>query len=204
LCYNLGMLTIVSAPNFVLSEKAKPINPKGITEKKVKKLIDEMKQTLQAARNPEGVGLAAPQIGKSLQVFIAKPSTKSPFQTFINPQVRTLNNINLNTDKPQNPRESESKSVKISEDPKKLEGCLSLKDVWGEVSRSSKIVISYFDEEGNFHKRTFGGFIATIIQHEYDHLNGILFPKRVLEQNGKLFKSHKNKKGEDIFDEIEI
>jgi len=50
----------------------------------------------------------------------------------------------------------------------------------------------------------FSGFSATIIQHEYDHLRGILFPKRVLEQKGKLYKSHKNEKGEDEFDEIDI
>jgi len=46
--------------------------------------------------------------------------------------------------------------------------------------------------------------MALIIQHEVDHLDGLLFPKRVLEQKGKLYKSHKNKKGKDVFEEIEI
>ncbi|MDO8461008.1 MAG: peptide deformylase, partial [bacterium] len=62
----------------------------------------------------------------------------------------------------------------------------------------------FIDENGKPHKRKFSGFIATIIQHEYDHLHGILFPKRVLEQKGKLYKSRKNKEGKDVFEEIEI
>lgn len=52
--------------------------------------------------------------------------------------------------------------------------------------------------------KNFSGFSAIIIQHEMDHLDGILFPKRVLEQKGILYKSHKNEKNEDIFEELEI
>ena len=58
------------------------------------------------------------------------------------------------------------------------------------------------DETGKIYTKEFKDFLATIIQHEYDHLNGILFPKRVLEQKGKLYKSSKEKNGEDIFEEL--
>ena len=87
---------------------------------------------------------------------------------------------------------------------RKLEGCLSLKDIWGDVVRSPEVTLEYFDEKGKKHTKTFNGFLATIIQHEMDHLEGILFPKRVLEQKGTLYKSEKDEKGQDIFEEIKI
>src|SRR5579862_8079011 len=68
-CYNLCMLTIISAPNPMLSGQAKPV--RKIT-KDIQKLIEEMKETLVNTSDPEGVGLAAPQIGKDLQLFIIK------------------------------------------------------------------------------------------------------------------------------------
>jgi len=81
---------------------------------------------------------------------------------------------------------------------------LSLVNIWGEVERSPEITLEYLDESGKSHNRKFSGFMATIIQHEVDHLNGILFPKRVLEQNGTLYQSSKNAKGEDEFEELII
>ena len=90
------------------------------------------------------------------------------------------------------------------EKSKKLEGCLSLPQVWGEVKRDPSVTISFTDEQGKKYTKTFKGFLATVIQHEYDHLHGILFSKRVLEQKGTLYKSSKNEKDEDIFEEIEL
>jgi Glu-tRNA(Gln) amidotransferase subunit E-like FAD-binding protein len=86
----------------------------------------------------------------------------------------------------------------------KLEGCLSLPNIWGEIARKPSITLSYLDKKGKNHTKTFKGLFSVIIQHEVDHLNGILFPKKVLEQKGKLYKSHKNEKGEDVFEKIEI
>jgi peptide deformylase len=77
-------------------------------------------------------------------------------------------------------------------------------NIWGEVQRSPEITVEYLDETGKAHKRQFRGFMATIVQHEVDHLNGILFPKRVLEQGGTLYHSSKNSKGEDEFEELKI
>jgi peptide deformylase len=152
-------------------------------------LIQEMEVSLNSASDPVGVGLAAPQVGKSLSLFIAKPTTRSPISVFINPKIITKEPL---------------EEIVDEDKPCKLEGCLSLKDIWGEVLRSPEIVLEYMDEAGNQHKRKYTGFMATIIQHEVDHLNGILFPKRVLEQSGTLYSSHKNPKGEDEFEELRI
>ncbi len=180
-------MKIVQAPETVLSTKAKPI--KKIT-KEISELIEEMKHTLVRTKDPEGVGLAAPQVGKSLQLFIIKPDKKSPFTVFINPEIITLDPI----------KRVENKKL----DNQKLEGCLSLKNIWGIVHRSPKVTIKYLDDQGISHEETYSDFYATIVQHEYDHLQGILFPKRVLEQKERLFKSRLDEKGEEIFEPLEI
>jgi peptide deformylase len=196
------VLKIVTAPQSILSQSAKQISK---VDKTVLELVEEMSKTLLAAKDPEGVGLAAPQVGKSLQLFITKQTPKAPIQVFINPSI-ALNNTDQNADErpKKTQRKSASRSAKISEASKKLEGCLSLPNIWGEVIRDPKITISYLDEKGNSHTKTFKGLFATIVQHEIDHLNGILFPKRVLEQKGILYKSRKDEKNEDVFEEIEV
>lgn len=182
-------MKIVQAPEQVLSQVAKPINT---IDKNILGLIDEMKKTLVSATDPEGVGLAAPQIGKSLQLFIVKPTPKDDFSIYINPQVTIV-------------QEKENQnSPKKKKTDNRLEGCLSLKDIWGTVKRAPKVSMTWTDESGKQHKQIFSGFISTILQHEYDHLQGVLFPKRVLEQSGKLYKSHKDEKGEEVFDLIEL
>lgn len=187
-------MKIVTAPNPVLSLEAKPIIK---IDSQIQKIIKEMKVTLSAASDPEGVGLASPQIGESLRMFIAKPSPKGKVMVFINPQILGMAKASKTFTK-------KRKVGKKKKQVQKLEGCLSLKDIWGTVLRSPKVTLSYQDETGKRQTKEFKDFLATIIQHEYDHLNGILFPKRVLEQKGKLYKSSKDEEGEDIFEEIEI
>lgn len=192
------MLTIVTVPNPVLSKPAPSI--KNI-DKDVLRLIIEMKKTLAATRDPQGVGLAAPQVSISLRLFIAKPTPKSPFLVFINPKVIHVSRTLQSLKRPKRPALSQSKG---SKKPGKLEGCLSLPNIWGPVLRHAQITLAYTDEKGQPHKRLFTDFMATIVQHEMDHLGGILFPKHVLEQKGKLYKSYKNEKNEDEFDLIEL
>jgi len=200
------MLAIVNAPNEVLSQKAKPVEK---VNSDIKKLIEEMKITLDATDDPKGVGLAAPQVGKSLQIFVIKQTSRSPFLTFVNPRI-TQSQTELSTEPfgklraGQSRNESQSMNPQKSSKDVKLEGCLSLPTIWGSVQRKPSLFLEYLDENGKKHKRKFSGFLATIIQHEYDHLQGVLFPKRVLEQKGKLYKSKKDKKGEDLFEEIAI
>ncbi len=186
------MSTIVIAPGPVLSE----ISSSYVFQKNDKFLsafLKEMEEALLSAHDPKGVGLAAPQIGKTLSIFIAKPTEKSKISVFINPKIIELEQKKL----------SGAKSASGGR-IKKLEGCLSLPNIWGEVKRSPSVTLNYFDRKGIQKTKNFTGFMATIIQHEVDHLQGILFPRRVLEQKGKLYKSTKNKKGEDEFEEISI
>ncbi len=181
------MVPIITAPNPVLSKRAKKV---AKVNKEVINLIKEMEKALLSAKDPEGVGLAAPQIGKSLSIFIIKPTSKSPIGVFINPRILA------ELDEPA-PKKKKSDSAR-------LEGCLSLPTIWGEVKRSPSIVLSYIDGRGRKHEKIFKGFVATIIQHENDHLKGSLFTERVLKQGGALYKSHKNEKEQDEFEELEI
>ena len=188
LWYNRLMLKIVQAPESVLSTKAKPVKT---IDKNIKQLLKDMQEALASAHDPEGVGLAAPQVGKSLQIFLIKESPTSPLYTFINPKIEAF------IDHPKTKTTKKKKSVQ-------LEGCLSLKDVWGVVSRHHGVKLTYMDEHEEKHTKTFDGFFATIIQHEFDHLQGLLFPKRVIEQQNKLYHSYKNAKGETEFEEMSI
>lgn len=180
------MLQILNAPNEVLSKKSDPIKS---VDSSILSFIEQMSQALESATDPIGVGLAAPQAGKSLQLFIVKPKVNSKILVFINPKILD---------------QKPSVKTKKGHKHKKLEGCLSLKDIWGEVERSPQITLEYMDEKGRKHTKVFNGFMATIIQHEMDHLEGVLFPKRVLEQKGILYKSEKDEKGQDVFEEIKI
>lgn len=194
------MLKIINAPNSVLSQSAKRISN---VDSRIRKIIGEMEKVLLSAKDPVGVGLAAPQVGRSLQIFIAKPTPKSSIQVFINPKIiqkPRISHLTIDSDRKQLLNTSSPKESKRT----KLEGCLSLPNIWGEVIREPEITVSYLDEKGNLRTRKFSGFIAIIVQHEMDHLQGILFPKRVLEQKGTLYKSRKNEKGEDVFEEIEV
>ena len=184
------MLKIVQAPHPALSAQAKKITK---IDKPLHDLIHEMTIALTHAKDPEGIGLAAPQVGKPLQLFIIKESPEAELKVFINPTLTILEKF---VEEP----EKKTKSKKNV----KLEGCLSLQDIWGIVKRHPAISLTYLDEKGTEHSRKFTGFYATIVQHEYDHLQGTLFPKRVLEQGGQLYKSVKDKKGETIFEEIEL
>lgn len=187
------MLKIVQAPNPVLSQIAKPITK---FDASLQTLIKDMTKTLLGAHDPEGVGLAAPQVGKSLQLFIVKESRNAPLRVFINPKVTILS-----TPKPKKTKATKKKADK---EDVKLEGCLSLKDIWGIVKRDQKVEVEYLDEQGKKHLEVFTDFLATIMQHEYDHLQGTLFPKRVLEQKGTLYKSVINKKNEMEFEEVSL
>lgn len=184
-------MKIVQAPESVLSQKAKPVEK---IDKYIKNLLRDMEVTLDSAKDPEGVGLAAPQVGKSLQLFIIRQSPKAPLLTFINPKI-----VSFADTEPSDEEKEQEKKTGVQ-----LEGCLSLYNVWGVVKRHSSVELSYMDENGDKHTRHFDGFTATIIQHEFDHLQGILFPKRVLEQKNPLYRSVRNKKGEIEFEEIEI
>ncbi|WP_251854588.1 peptide deformylase [Enterococcus italicus] len=117
-------------------------------------LLDDMYETMLAH---DGVGIAAPQIGKNLQMAVVEVDENDRFD-LINPQII----------------DRKGKSVFV-------EGCLSIPHVFGTVERAEEITIRYYDREGDEMEVTAYGYLARAIQHEIDHLNGVLFTDKVLE-----------------------
>ena len=72
------------------------------------------------------------------------------------------------------------------------------------MKRATSVTLRYQDEAGAAREEQFDGFLATIVQHETDHTNGILFTARVLEQKGKIFQTARDKDGKEVLDEIEL
>jgi peptide deformylase len=150
----MAILPIVTYNNPILREKAQPVEE--FTDE-ISKLITDMLETMY---NSDGVGLAAPQIGKSLRIFVMdadgmleeEEEQPGPL-VFINPEI------------------VEKKGKKVPMD----EGCLSIPEVSDKVVRPEEVVVNYKDE--NFEDQTIeaDGWIARVIQHEYDHLEGVLF-----------------------------
>ena len=185
---------IITVPNKILTTPAKPV---GKIDKKIKQIIQQMKDDLINKKNPTGVCLAATQIGISLRLFITKPTQTSPVDVFINPQITWSS-----TDLAEIERPSDTKPT-LRKD-RKLEGCLSIPDVWGYLKRPSKVKLKYTDIKGQPQEKEFSGFIATIIQHETDHINGILFTQRVLEQEQKFYRIEEDDNGEEELVEIQL
>jgi peptide deformylase len=173
---------IVAIGDAVLKKKAADIE-KGSSD--VVQIAEDMFETMYHAR---GVGLAAPQVGLSIRMFVIDSTAfedeeeQGVKKVFINPVV-----------------EEEWGDEWAYE-----EGCLSIPGVRADVFRPENVRIRYFDTDWKEHVEEFDALTARVIQHEYDHIQGILFPKRVLEQSNKLYKSRKDKKGEVVFDEIKL
>lgn len=177
---------IVHVPDEVLTTPAREVVQ---FDKRLSWLIRTMKDTLVATRNPKGVGLAAPQIGQPWRVFVTRPHETDPIRVFINPKIISS---------------SKDQTRGVPERDNKLEGCLSIPKIWGKVQRAASLTLAYQDENGAPHEEKFEGFIATIIQHETDHINGILFTHRVIEQKEKLYQSAKDENGKEILEEVTL
>jgi peptide deformylase len=171
---------IIDVKNPLLRRKSKEVKT---IDKKILGLIADMRETLKAQKDPEGVGLAAPQIGKNLRIFLIYYNGIE--HVIINPRIVSKPNTDIKT-----PYEGKNKV---------LEGCLSLPHYYGPIKRAKKITLTYMDENGKTTTRDFKGFLAHIIQHEIDHLEGVLFIDRILEQKGPLYRF----KGDD-WEEVEL
>jgi len=182
------MLKIVLAPHAVLTKGVRAVTK---IDKKIRELVYDMEETLIAQLDPQGVGLAAPQVNVDLAIFIIKPTLKANTQVFINPRIIEVSQAGQSKSKSVSTNSTNSDQLRpTSTEPEdvKLEGCLSIPKIWGPVERNPKVLVEYQDLTGEKKKEWFGGFKAVIIQHETDHLNGILFTQRVLEQKKKLYE----------------
>ena len=180
------MKPIVTVPDTVLTNPAAEVTA---FDRSLRTLLTHMHETLLATVDPKGVGLAATQVGVALRIFITKPTAASEIREFINPVIL---------------HKSDSLTKGIPERENKMEGCLSIPKIWGNVHRAMSLTLQYQDATGAKHEEVFKGFLATIIQHETDHINGILFTQRVLEQKEKLYQITTDDDGKEVLDEIQI
>ncbi len=168
------LLPIRIVPDPVLRKTARPVTPADNAH--LKTLIPEMFATMYAA---PGIGLAAPQVGVLLRVIvidIAPDKTPAPM-TLINPEIIATS----------------------EETAAREEGCLSLPDQYAEVTRPAWVKVKYQDEQGVKREIEGDGLLAACLQHEIDHLNGVLFVDHLsaLKRNillRKLAKDQKAKK----------
>ncbi len=165
------ILKIVDIKNPILKKRAKPV---GTLDKKIKKLIADMKNTLAIQEDPEGVGLAAPQVGRGLQIFVMNHKNIK-MKVVINPKVISR-------------LASPKSSTKANKSSKILEGCLSIPYFYGPVKRSQKIKLEYTNEEGKKVVEEFTDFAAHIVEHELEHLEGKLFIEHILANNSPLYR----------------
>lgn len=171
------MLKIVTVPANVLNQLTKPVVK---IDDKIKKIVFDMEKILIAQNDPPGVGLAANQVGLDLSIFIIKPTEKSKIKVFVNPVIISKTDLFKVS-----PYKKKRKKVK-------LEGCLSIPRIWGPVKRENRVFLKYQDLTGKDYLSWFSGFEAIIIQHEVDHLNGIVFTQRSVEQKGQLYREEKD------------
>ncbi|HUC94654.1 MAG TPA: peptide deformylase [Candidatus Saccharimonadales bacterium] len=164
---------ILPSSDPVLRLKSKPVVK---VDKKILQLVQDLKDTLSVQKDPEGVGLAAPQIGKNLRVFVA--NYKGFDRVVINPVVLKIEKTPLSTKASQ--KQDSKREI--------LEGCLSLPYYYGPLKRAPKIIVKYLNEKGEEITETFEGFNAQIIMHEIDHLEGILFVDHLLREKKPLYK----------------
>ncbi len=161
----MAILKVSRLGHPVLRTKAHPIDPRTITSSEVQRLIDDMFDTM---REYSGIGLAAPQVHEGLRLFVAgaKPSVlgpamsddeEMPLVALINPEITLVG------------------------PPTELgwEGCLSIPDIRGRVPRAREVKVKAWDRSGRQVSFTAHGFPARVIQHEYDHLDGVLFFDRM-------------------------
>lgn len=139
---------------------------------KLDEIISNMYETMYASH---GVGLAAPQIGLAIRLFVVDGSVfadeeeklKNFKQVFINPVIK----------------QEKGNPWKFNE------GCLSIPGIREDVSRNEELLIEYYDGQWNFHQEKYNGIAARIIQHEYDHIEGVLFVDRLSPLRKRLLKN---------------
>ena len=146
----MAVKTILTEPNKLLRQISKPVDRVGKIEQK---LMDDMLETMYAA---PGIGLAAIQIGIPKRIIvmdISKEEGKKEPRYFINPIIKNKDTLKVTYE----------------------EGCLSVPDQFAEIARPSKCEVEYLDYNGEKQLLKANGLLATCIQHEMDHLEGVLF-----------------------------
>ena len=174
------ILPIVAYGDPVLRKKAKEI-PSDYP--KLNELVGNMFETMY---NASGVGLAAPQVGLPLRIFVIDASPFADDEELSQEdqeQLKGFKKVFINA----KIEEEEGKEWAFNE------GCLSIPDIREDVNRKPQITITFQDEEFNSHSETYNGLAARIIQHEYDHIEGVLFTDKLSSLKKRLLKNRLEK-----------
>ena len=153
----MSILKIARMGHPLLRTRARPLDAGEIATPRIQRLIDDMFETMQ---DSQGIGLAGPQVHESIRLFVAGVDDEDgtmPPVVIINPEVTPVGSA-------------------VAED---WEGCLSIPDIRGRVSRAVDIRVRALDRHGRSISMTATGFPARVIQHETDHLDGVLFFDRM-------------------------
>ena len=159
----------------VLKKVAEDITP---DYQELQQLIEDMWETMYKA---EGVGLAAPQIGKPIRLFLVDtltPQETDSKKSDKEPGYKGIKQVYINA----------TMIDETGEEWSFEEGCLSIPDIRGDVDRPDTIRIRYFDENFEEKEETYNGINARVIQHEYDHIEGILFTEKLKPLKKQLIK----------------
>ncbi len=173
------ILSIVAYGSNVLKVKASPVDTE---DPNLEKLINNMWETMY---NANGVGLAAPQIGESIRLFVIDASPFAQDEELSPKEVEVLKDLKQVFINP----------TMIEETGEKwdfTEGCLSIPNIREDVSRQEEITIQFLDEKLKEKTLTLDGLAARVVQHEYDHIEGILFTDKLSPLKKKLLKSKLN------------
>ncbi len=164
---------IVAYGDPVLRRKATAIEPDEYPH--IKELVANMFETMYAAR---GVGLAAPQVGLSMRLFVIDATPFSDEEDSLKDFKKAFINATI--------------LEETGEEWAFNEGCLSIPDIREDVYRCPVVRLSYYDEEWKHHEETFKGMAARVIQHEYDHIEGKLFTDKLSPLRKRLIEKKLN------------
>ena len=175
------MVTILQREAPVLHAPAEFVNPKDFGSPRLNKIIAQMITALE--KEDDGVAIAAPQIGVPLRIFVVSHRAFEFAEQDGEPAIEEIASKNTPLSAPKKSKSKYKDLVFINPEIIKLsrkkrwapEGCLSVRWLYGEVSRSEKATVRGFDEHGKPFMRGASGLLAQIFQHETDHLNGVLF-----------------------------
>ncbi len=167
-------LPIVAYGMPVLRKKGVDVDPES---EEIRKLIDDMFETMYHA---SGVGLAAPQVDKSYRLFVIDTTPFADWDELPEEEKEKLRTRKVFI----NARKIEEKGEEWDFE----EGCLSIPGINEKVRRKKQITLEYLDENGEKHVETFDGLMARVIQHEYDHIEGILFTDYLSPLKKRLLK----------------
>ena len=173
-------MQILTTPHPFLKHVAKPVT---VWDKKTAKEVKQMEEILKRATNPKGIGLAATQVGLDKRLFILLDEENKKTKVFVNPEIITAGKKMLST-------------VYKKKKDRWLEGCLSIPTIWGFVDRPYEITVKcqrpILLEIGNWKleivTEEFSDVASAYIQHELDHLDGILFTDRIRQQKGVILR----------------